>query len=131
MQIEIFAIADAATDNQGKLNILGAFDTISAPNVPALHPFCAVAIRLRFLAGEGEYHPLELNIVDEFGVSIMPTLQLDLRIGYPQGLPSAPSNVVANIQSMRFMRFGRHEIRLNVDGKQISSIPLLVNQTPS
>ena len=48
MQVEIFSISDAATSENGKLNILGAFDTIWVRQFPALYPHCAVAVRMRF-----------------------------------------------------------------------------------
>ena len=38
VDIEIFTLCDAAADYQGRLNILGVFDTIFAPQMPASHP---------------------------------------------------------------------------------------------
>ena len=34
MNIEAFLLCDAATDQQGKLNILGAFDNLYAKKIP-------------------------------------------------------------------------------------------------
>jgi len=42
MNIEIIALCDAATDQQGKLNILGAFDTVFTKSLPTVHTQCAV-----------------------------------------------------------------------------------------
>jgi len=44
MDVEIFALCDAATDSGGKLNILGAFDRVSTRQFPAVHPPCALGI---------------------------------------------------------------------------------------
>ena len=38
MNIQTAVLCDAATDDNGKLNLLGAFDTIYAPEMPAIHP---------------------------------------------------------------------------------------------
>jgi len=46
MNIETFLLCDAATDSMGKLNILGAFDTIGSPNFPLIHPQCSVAVSI-------------------------------------------------------------------------------------
>ncbi len=127
MQVEVFAIADAATDSQGKLNILGAFDTIWAQMVPVVHPACTVAIRLRFVPAEGGHHNLQLRVVDELNVDVMPPMQAELNMGFPQGLQSAATNIVINIQGLRLLRFGQHEVRLHADGAQIMAIPLLLN----
>jgi hypothetical protein len=43
MNIQVAVLCDAATDDNGKLNLLGAFDTIYARELPAIHPQCAVA----------------------------------------------------------------------------------------
>ena len=51
MNIQVAVLCDAATDDQGKLNILGAFDTINALTLPAIHPQCAIALRVTFTSG--------------------------------------------------------------------------------
>ncbi|MDB6032554.1 MAG: hypothetical protein JWM16_2892, partial [Verrucomicrobiales bacterium] len=38
MEIQVAVLCDAATDYQGKLNILGTFDTIFTAQMPAVHP---------------------------------------------------------------------------------------------
>ena len=53
MNIQVAVLCDAATDDNGKLNLLGSFDTIYAPQLPAVHPQCAVALRVTFQPGEG------------------------------------------------------------------------------
>ena len=48
MNVELFVLCDAATDYQGKLNILGTFDAIRAKEMPVVYPLCTVALRMRF-----------------------------------------------------------------------------------
>jgi len=48
MEIEAFLLCDAATEQQGKLNILGAFDNYWVRQMPARIPQCAVVSRVRF-----------------------------------------------------------------------------------
>jgi hypothetical protein len=38
MNIQVAVLCDAATDDNGKLNLLGAFDTIYTQQLPATHP---------------------------------------------------------------------------------------------
>ena len=38
MNIQVAVLCDAATEENGKLNLLGAFDTIIAQQIPATHP---------------------------------------------------------------------------------------------
>ena len=44
MNIEVFSLCDAATNDRGKLNILGAFDTIGLVKLPGVHLQCSVAL---------------------------------------------------------------------------------------
>ena len=46
MELISASLCDFASDYQGKLCVLGAFDTIGAKQYPAVHPQCSVALRL-------------------------------------------------------------------------------------
>ena len=48
MTIQIAVLCDAATDYNGKLNLLGTFDTILTSQLPAIHPQCSIALRIAF-----------------------------------------------------------------------------------
>ena len=67
MNVEIFALCDAANDSHGKLNLLGAFDSVWAKTVPAMHPACSVAVRLRFGQFETGEHRVAIHFIDEDG----------------------------------------------------------------
>ena len=72
MNIQVAVLCDAATDDNGKLNLLGAFDTIYAPQLPAVHPQCSVALRVTFMSGDEGERKLKLNFVNADGRAIMP-----------------------------------------------------------
>ena len=74
MDIEVFALCDAATDSGGKLNLLGAFDSIVVESVPVVHPQCAVALRLRVSQMEAGEHSMKINIVNDDGKPVVPEL---------------------------------------------------------
>ena len=71
MNIQVAVLCDAATDDNAKLNLLGAFDTIFAPQMPAVHPQCAVALRVTFMPGDEGTRKLSLNFINADGRSIM------------------------------------------------------------
>src|SRR6266576_4905432 len=66
MNIQVAVLCDAATDDNGKLNLLGAFDTIKTPQLPAVHPQCSIALRVTFFSGDEGKHELQLNFVDAY-----------------------------------------------------------------
>src|SRR5207302_10994343 len=75
MEIQVAALCDSAVDYGGKLCLLGAFDTIIAGQVPAVHPQCSVALRLGFRKEEEGQHAVRVNFIDEDGRSIVPPLE--------------------------------------------------------
>lgn len=127
MTVEILALCDAATSaSEGKLNILGAFDTINAKNFPAMHPHCAIAMRLRFSRLEEGEHRVRISIVDDDGKAIMPELEGRITVKVPGDDPSAVTNLVINIQQLRLAKAGGYSINLALDGSHVTSLPLMV-----
>ncbi len=128
MNIEVMALCDAATESQGKLNILGAFDTIYAKNLPATHRLCAVALRIRFSLIEKGEHKIKLNLVDEDGKCILPTLETNAKIDFPPHSDSGAMNIVLNIQGLKFDKYGKYSLDLAIDGRQEGSLPVYLKQ---
>ena len=97
MDVEAFLICDAATDQLGKLNVLGAFDAIMAKAAPVILPQFAVALRLRFQKSESANHPFRINIINEDGKSIMvKPIDGNLNIQIQQADESIVINLIGN-----------------------------------
>jgi hypothetical protein len=126
MEIQVAALCDAAVDYDGKLCVLGAFDTIIAPSVPAIHPQCSVALRLIFRKEEEGEHRVGLNFVDEDGRPIVPPIETTIAVDLPEDFFFSSRNLVLNLQGLKFETEGQYSIDLAVDGRQIASIPLQV-----
>ncbi len=129
MFVEIFSICDAATDYNGRLNILGAFEGIAAASAPVKRDRCSLAIRMRFDAAETGEHPLEVKFMDADGKAIGPAMAATINVKVHAGRTSGAHNLVLNINGMIFPHFGSYDIQLKVDGEIRSSIPILVAQT--
>ena len=130
MNIEIFSLCDAATvDVAGKLNVLGAFDTITSLNMPVVYPQCAIALRIRFNSIERGAHMVSVNFVDIDGKHIIPGANGTINIHFPDQQRSGSANLVLNLQMLKLERYGEYSIDLAVDGKNESSLPLFVRQT--
>lgn len=65
MKTEIAAICDAATDQGGKLNMLGVFDYIEA-NLPVVIPRCSIVFRIRYARSEIGKHQLRVTLENPF-----------------------------------------------------------------
>jgi hypothetical protein len=128
MNIEVFSLCDAATIEAGKLNILGAFDTIWTVNMPVVHPLCAIALRVRFENIERGEHRVAVNFVDLDGRHIIPSANGVININFPEEQRSGSANLVLNIQMLRLERYGEYSIDLAIDGRREASLPLFVMQ---
>ena len=102
MNIQVAVLCDAATDENLKLNLLGAFDTISTPQLPAVHPQCSIALRVTFGHQDEGEHKLRLNFVDADGRSIMPSIDIPVQVVLPGDLHFGTRNFIVNIQQLKF-----------------------------
>ena len=128
MNIQIAVLCDAATDYGGKLNILGTFDTIITRQLPAFHPQCSVALRITFSKIEEGSHKLKMNFVDEDGKLVMPSIDIPVDVNIPAELNFLVRNFIINIQQLKFEHAGQYAIDVAIDGRQETSIPLLVKK---
>jgi carbon monoxide dehydrogenase subunit G len=131
MNIEAFLLCDAATDQQGKLNVLGAFDNIFAKQLPAVHPACAIATRVRFDSIEEGPHSVRIQIIDQDGRNIGPKLEGNIAVRLVPNLDSTVTNFVLNIQGLEFKQYGKYRIDLAIDGDIKASLPLQMSKVPS
>jgi hypothetical protein len=131
MNIEAFLLCDAATDQQGKLNVLGAFDNIWAKNVPAMHPACSVVTRVRFAKIEDGNHSVRIQIIDQDGKNIGPKLEGGISVRTAPNLDSSVANLILNIQRLEFKQYGQYRIDLAIDGDIKASLPLHVKEIPN
>jgi hypothetical protein len=128
MNIEAFLLCDAATEQQGKLNVLGAFDNIGSKNVPAIHPACAVVARIRFEKIEEGSHPIRINIIDEDGKQIGPNLQGNINVNIGDDVDSSVANIILNIQRIKFEKYGQYRIDIAIDNQIKGSLPFHVRE---
>jgi len=129
MNIEVFSLCDAATADHGKLNMLGAFDTVMVEKVPATHSQCAVALRMRFESVEEGEHKVGVSFIDVNGKNIMPAVGGPVMVKHPEGRRSVSINLILSIHNLKFERPGEYSIELAIDGRHEASLPLFVHET--
>ena len=126
MDIEVFVLCDAATDSAGKLNVLGAFESLLARSVPVVHPQCAMALRMRFARIEEGDHEIKICLVEADGLPVVPDLRAGVHVKFHGQESSLAANIVMNLQRVQFKTAGEYSINLAVDGRFERAIPLAV-----
>lgn len=129
MNIEVFSLCDAATvDAAGKLNVLGAFDTIWSLKMPTVYPQCAIALRVRFENIERGEHKVAVNFVNVDGKHIIPSANGTISINFSDEQRSGSANLVLNLQMLKLENYGEYSIDLAVDGRNEASLPLFIRE---
>jgi hypothetical protein len=129
---QLALIADSANISvEGKLNVLGEFDTIWAAAEPATHPALWFVAKLLFGASDAGKHNLLLRLVDDDGNTVLAPLTGLLEIqapgaGYSGDGPSIP--VILCAQNITLPRFGTYTFELRVDERIVAEVPLHVRK---
>jgi len=133
MDVTVAVLCDAATDYQGKLNLLGAFDAILARELPLVHPQCSVALRFVFERAEQGGHRMQLKLSDEDGQEVAPPAEFQATCQFPPDDPRQfiSQNLILNLQRLRFEKAGRYSFDLSVNGKHEARIPLSIVHQPA
>lgn len=133
MEIDFAVLADAATvDASGKLNVLGVFDRIQAREFPARHG--RIALVLRFSAGvdEAGSHEVGIRLVSPDDREL---LRLDGRMELGAAPRTVPEGIkmpqVLNLDGITFPAPGRFTFRISVDGEEIHSVPVHLEEAHS
>jgi len=128
MEVQIAALCDSAADYNGKLCIIGTFDTILARNFPFLHPQCSIALRLLFRDDDAGVLPVKINIVNEDGQSVVPPIETRLEVVIPDDGVFFTRNMVFNMQHVKFEKPGAYSVDVTVNGRPVAGIPFRIAQ---
>jgi hypothetical protein len=129
MQLLLATLCDSAADYQGKLCVLGAFDTLCAPQFPVVHPQCSLAVRLLFDPGDRGRHEIAIRLQDESMAEVMPAFTPVMDVAFPQGqVPFVTRNLVLNLQRLRFEKPGVYRFNISMNGAGVVSVPLRVTR---
>ena len=132
MHVAYALLADTATSGgRGKLNIIGTFNRIWAPDFPSVHGRMALVVRLEGHVTEAGEHTLEIQYVNQDGQEIAGgPPQIPFRLNKENRLPGAPlsQQVMMEINNLPLPEAGVYEFAIKVDGTYLDSIPLYVQQ---
>ena len=126
MEIEVFSLCDFAEDFGGKLCVVGIFETIFVNKLPAVHPHCSIAARIRFDSPEFGKHPFRITLVDEDGKDVIPPLHDIFNVQQNTPAGHATINMAITLGQMLFQRVGKCLLSLEIDRKIVRSMPILV-----
>jgi hypothetical protein len=127
LKIEIFTFCDFVQENDGKLTIIGTFDTIIARAFPCVHPQLFVIIRIRFDIWEFSKHRFRIETRDLNGDTCMDAINGNMIVN-GAGNATAVSHLIFTVSNLRFKNSGMISFALYMDDREVASIPLYVRK---
>jgi hypothetical protein len=134
MDVTLALLADYANVTaEGKLNILGTFDTIFASKFPTVHPQMQLILSLEAHPAEaGSRKALEIRLMTEDGRNVF-------SIGAEMQIPEArepmgemiKSNQIIGLQNVRFERPGSYQFAVLINGETKRTVALKVQERVS
>ncbi len=126
MEIQVATLCDSASDYNGKLCVLGTFDTICSSGIPIVHPHCSLALRICFKPGDEGRHTVTVRFINDDGQPIMETFRESIDIKLPNNAYFLTRNLILNFQRLTFASVGQFSIDVSVDDEMLARIPLRV-----
>jgi len=131
MKCQLAVLADAANLSvEGKLNILGEFNTFAAVSAPMVHPLMYFVAKLQISAGDGAVVNLRLRVIDGEGQQLVfPELRIQGRGEHPSDGTLASMPIIVPIAQALFREFGEYTFELRgPSGPLLAEVPLYVRQ---
>lgn len=131
MELDFALIADAANVSQeGKLNILGIFDTIWAREFPVRHAAMVFVLRVKADFTDQGSHSLEVRLLDADGEQLFRAEGPMQVPGSAPGRPVKP-HVIMGLSGVSFRAPGDYSFEVSIDGHHLKSVPLFVMEAPT
>lgn len=129
MTLQSATVSDFASDYNGKLCVLGCFDTLCASTFPVVHPQCSIAVRLVFQPEDAGHHEFIVRCIDPSGANLMDPMPAPVEVSFTSTfIPFVSRNIIFTLQRVKFDRQGLYRWLVDYQGKTIATIPLRVTQ---
>jgi hypothetical protein len=129
MKAPVAVIADYANiEKSGKLNIMGIFGVINAPQVPCVHQQMSLIVRLVAEPSETNIPlPVQVQMIDEDGKIVSELKGQVLFPSAPTGEPSS-ADYILGLNNFVFEKFGDYDFKILVQDEPIATVPFRVRQ---
>lgn len=130
MNIDFAFVCDYA-EVTGKINALGiGFDIIMAPKVPCKHPSFFLVIQVRANVVEAGEKNLKVDLIDEDGKSVIPSLRGKFSITKPIAGTESIGRITMQFSNVEFPKYGSYSLHAVIEGQEMVRIPLRVSLPP-
>lgn len=116
MEYEIFTICDNAQNYDGKMVIVGTFDTIFSKSFPMTCDAFSLAVKINCTTSEITDPKIQIDLKEkDSGVEVCP--QINAQIPLNPGTPDQSISLVINFQKISFMKPGDYHVDFKFNGE--------------
>lgn len=121
--------AEVASD--GKLNVEGIYNELSATDFPAAHPALTVVLVIEWGMQDAGEQPIRADLVDPDGAMVV-TIQghTDVELAPDNEVPPQ-TRIVLPLENVVFQNPGRYHLRLQAGQHVVEALPLYVRRVRS
>ena len=132
MRVTLAILADAANlSKEGKLNILGGFDSIVVGSVPTIHPHMSLVLCVEAEEKEaGTRQPFEIRCVGPQGDTVLAAKgTITPPSDFGGGAQVIRGTEIVEVRGLKFSDFGDYEVRMLIDDRVECRVPLTISPT--
>lgn len=132
MRVRFALLADYSNiTREGKINILGLFDFVNAPDFPATHAEMQLVIRFEAdMSERGEQKEVEVRLINDRADTLM-SLAAVITVGnFPPTEMMPFINSVLILRNLVFPAAGDYAFDIYIDGQRAHGTPLRVVHRP-
>lgn len=129
MEAVFLFCADAGAGPDGRLNIHGVFNELSAPDFPARQDHIVLAGIVEWHRDSAGRIPFKMDFMDPQGISIFTIdghTDVDAR---PASCTPARTQFVLPLTNVMFPAPGRYQMRIDINGNEISGPSMYLMQS--
>lgn len=116
---------------EGKLNIMGEFNSLTNPHLPVVQPMMFIVGRVEASVTSGMQHAAQLIVADEDGAAVWTSPPLPFTFTkHPERGHPMRADMVFRLGGMVFPNYGPYAFTLWVDGTSQDTVVVFVQPNP-
>ena len=124
--LEIFSLSDFAADyGNGKLSVIGCFDTIFTKQLPTVHPQCSISARMRFGNSEVGNHTFEIRAITPSG-KVLHSVNGKADVKANPNATYSTRNLIMTLNNFKLEEFGAYAFEFWLNGEFHSGLKMHV-----
>jgi len=127
LELKFALLADHVTETrQGKLVIVGEFDTVGAAQAPVTHAPMFLVARMEAEGPEAPQPSFQIGLFDDAGDEVIPPSPPNPVRMVRTGSGRWRGQIIVQLGAVQFPDFGTFEFRLLIDGMLLAAAPVHV-----